>query len=351
MAMTHLPFELRSVLADMVRIVETLGEIDVRDLESGPASEAWEALRGPTGDTLQSAIDLLDQVIEVFDEAGPRGDVDPDEWGSGFDRGVDALVGQSTSTSDIADLAFMARFELRRKVEVIVGLELEPSSDVWELLPTFESARRRVRKSLTAVATVLCRDAGIEPVLSFASALSGSLETRRVYACLRRSIREDTPPVDDEVRIRLRGIGTQIAMLVGRPIYPDLRILDRVEVRRLQARILAWLRGDPASPAHLREGHRLWEDLVGFGRALTQVNRRHEILEHDAQLVELAHGMLCGESEETVVPDPLLERLMHLLGADDEIDALLDERSCDVTRWRPPLCRLHRAFGTVHAFS
>jgi hypothetical protein len=212
-------------------------------------------------------------------------------------------------------------------------------------MSALDSARRRVRKSLTAVTAMLCAFEGLEAPLGFASELERSIEVRRVYARLRKSIGEGEEPSDEELRARLRGVGTQVAMLIGRTIYPELRVDDRFQIRTLQQRILEWLREYDGSERANLTGRRLWQDVAGFARVLGTVNQRQELLEHDARVVAIANGTLFGRSPRAEVPGGLLGRLEALVGLDEELDALIEEKSTEAEKWRAPITRLARRFG------
>lgn len=334
--------------AELVRVVELVDGLDLRQLEGRPPAEVHEALFGPTDRALRDSVAVLGQVLGRYDGASiappPREEVESDtRRDREFDLGIDQIVLQVPSAGRVADLGFMASIELKQKLARVS--QLRPTDDPWRLLAVLGSAGRRVRKSLTAVATVLSAFEGIETPLNFASELASSLEVRRVYARLRESIAEGREPDEDELHARLRGVGTQIAILVGREIYPELRVDDRMELRRLQQRILAWLRTPGGDPERQTEGRRLWQDLSGFARVLAQVSHRQELLEHDAHVVAIAHGALFGGAGRQYVPDRLFERLRALRGLDDDVDRLLAEEVLAAERWRPALSRLAERFG------
>ncbi len=324
------------------RILGLVDALDLRGLEGQPGAVVHAAVHAPIVAAIQASIALLGDVLRRYQDASAPPAVESAAWGPGsrreFDFGVDEIVMQHPSPGRVSDLGFMARIELNQKLSRIETLG--PAVDGWQQLTSYDSARRCVRKSLTAVGSVLCKCEGIATDLSFASELSSSLEIRRAFTRLRRSIRENEVPAPGEVRARLRGIGTQIAMFVGRPIYPDVRIDDRMQLCDLQARILDWLRDRSAEEhqAH-RDGLRLWQDLAGFARVLALVNHRQELLEHDAHVVRIALGVL-AQGSRTEVPERLLSHLERLLGLDDEVDALLAAHETSAAAWREPLSRI-----------
>ncbi|MBX3271220.1 MAG: hypothetical protein KF729_13215 [Sandaracinaceae bacterium] len=332
------PSALHDDLVATVRRVETL---DLRRFEGEPAPAVLDALRPPIVEALRAAIETMQAVLRRYDGPGPSGPASeplPD-GGREFDHGVDAIVSQFPSEGRVADLGFMALIELRQRLARVEALV--PSDEPWHALSVLDSARRRIRKSIGAVATVLCQLEGLAPALGHASELATSLEVRRVYARLRRSIDATREPSQAELGARLRGIGTQIAILIGRPIYPDLRLDDRAQLRRLQARILAWLRLPPDTEESFVVGRRLWTDLAGYARVIALVSHRQELLEHDAHVVAIAAGA-CRSTSRAELPDRLFERLLSLHGVDDEVDELLGGCVLAVERWRGPLARLER---------
>lgn len=331
--------------SDLVEIVRRVDAIDVRGLEGAPVQRVWDELRPPVVTALDDALSLLARILRRYDgESIPPPPPGPaaDQWNRGFDLGLDTLVRQDPSRARVADLAFMASFELRKKKDALRTVEV--GEDSWQLLEELDGARRRVKKTLTAVAAMLCEAEGFTPELGFASELQTSLATRQAYAKLRQSIGESEEPADDELHVRMRGVGTQIAMLVGRSVYADLRVGDRVEIRSLQARILEWLRTFAPSSESYLSGRRLWGDLAGFARVLVQVSQRQEVLEHDAHVIAVASAALCGSETRGDFPAPLIARLDALRGLDDELDGLLDARSVDRAAWCPVLERLRSRF-------
>lgn len=330
---------------ELVRIVGEVEGLDMRALEGEPVNVIYEALYPPIEHSVGESLALMRRVLERYEGASlpppPSEPRETGDWGRDFDLGVDEIVKQYPSPGRVADLGFMATIELKQKAAVLE--RLAPSGDPWQLLSILDSARRRVRKSLTAVGTILCQCEGLESNVDFASELARSLEVRKLYARLRGSIDEANEPADDEVLRRLRGVGTRIAIVVGHIVYADLRVDDRAQLRSLQDRILAWLRGhDPEDGSSLIEGRRLWQDLAGFARVLALVSLRQELIEHDAHVVAIAHGTLSSRPE---LPERLVERLSTLRGLDDEVDSLLREDVTETQRWREPLDRLKARFN------
>lgn len=173
---------------------------------------------------------------------------------------------------------------------------------------------------------------------AYRTELATSLEVRCSYAELRRKLAIARPPEEHEIYARLRLVGTQLTVFVGKDIYPMLRISDRAVLRQAQARILAWL---GSRPRDLRDGVRIWQDIAAFMDLLRKVNDRPELVEHDRELVDRVVMML----HRPVPPQAeLLAVARSLCGRDDEFDTLLgSEGPLDLPRWQEVAGRLQEA--------
>lgn len=154
------------------------------------------------------------------------------------------------------------------------------------LLSACDSSLRRLRKALNAVDVIIASASSVPPLLDFSSELQTSLAVRRALAKFRARLGSDGPPTSESLRGRLRSIGTQIAILVGWDVHPELRVRDRLVMRGLQLRILAWLRGegDASNPMGLR----LWQGFVACVEMFSLVNRRQELVAHDVGVLGAA---------------------------------------------------------------
>lgn len=340
----------------MVGLAERAGEIDIRRFEEGQSATAIGELHPAVTHLLDESLSFADKLLAAYDtmddrppSAPPPPDSElapdrPEQLGEFF-FDIDQMVSEAQAPNRVADIAFMVATELRQKRQALAALH--EGMDCWEIVAQCGSACRRIRKSLTALELVLCETEGLEPALGFSSELTTSLEIRRRYAELREAILAGGDPTESSLVRRLRAVGTQIAMLVGRDVYTSLRVHDRIQIRRLQARILEWLRGgDGADP---REGLRLWQDLIGFAGMLAQVSRRQELVEHDTALVDEALAILSGPSI-AEVPETLLARLETLRGLDDESDKLLRRQTRQADPWRDALQRLRLRLGPAQGF-
>jgi hypothetical protein len=333
----------------LVQCAQQARTVDVRPFELRAVGDARDGLVPPVLRVVDDAIGVCRDVLDAFDaEESATDDLDvafteapADPRNTGvFHVRVDELVERPVAERQVADVAFLGATELRTKRTRIEHVRAK--TDPWEIVSECGSALRRVEKSLTAIEVVLCGASQLPRQLSFASQLSRSLEVRQNYARLRQTIA--SLATSDTPRHRaLRLAGTAIAMLIGKDVYPELRIDDRRQLRALQERILAWLRCDAARPENEREADRILQDLLGFADLLALVSRRQELVEHDAGLVGAAVARLRrGEPEWDL---DFAERLKGLRGLDDEIDLLLDAPSRATSEWSAVITRVHRSLS------
>jgi len=335
----------------LVALVEEAQDIDVRRHEAGTAEAAMEHLLPRVQKVLVDSLELAQTVLATYEpeeEEDPLASLDaafsptdePHEASNAFYKGIDELV-EDGSAERVSDIAFLAITELRQKQHALS--RLRPTLDGWEIVAECGSALRRIAKSFTALELVLCDAEGLTKKLAFASELATSLEIRRQYSLLRRAI-QGPEPTEATIRTRLRAVGTRIAMLVGRGIYTDLRVHDRMQLRKLQHRILDWLRDGGDGDDSWVEGRRLWQDLDGFAGLLQHVNRRQELVEHDAQRVSELLAVF-RRNDEGAFLDALAEHGRALEGLHDELDAQLTKRTPDPSAVGAVLRQLARGLG------
>jgi len=314
-------------------LAERVGAVDIRTYESLPPERVAGDLAPVVAEILGDALGLVDSIVKAHEAIEARSSARGGGLGEPhlpFEAAIDAAVGLEGATLQaVGDIAFLAHLELQQRAERLarVRSHARPLAIVEEC----DSALRRVRKALASADVAMAR-AGIgPPVLDFTSELECSLRVRRGCAKLRRRILAPGEPTPSTIVANLRSAGTAIAMMVGWDIYPAMRVRDRLQLRDLQRRILEWLR-DERDPVG---GTRLWQDLVGFLRMLSQINRRQELLAHDAQalgrlVVLLRQGG--GAAHEDVPP-----LLASLEGLDDELDDLAagsDDAALGRAVWR-----------------
>lgn len=356
--------DLGGMRSPIVDVVEAVGRVNIRNFEELSSEELLAELVPKTGELVADAMAGIDAIAERSgalaasqtpgDLAG-RGPASPAEGASeasspaeSFERTLDSLVDNAAPSAEgVDDIAFIARLELGERKRRLTALGAGRAR--IDVLGECERTLRGVRKSLSALDRAVSDAFGVPRLLHYESELETSLRVRQCYARFRQQILGDGEEVDElgKVRARLREAGTAIAVLIGRSIYPELRVRDRLQIRELQARILTWLRGAENDRA---SGIRLFEDLAAFARLLAEVNNREELLVHDAAVVTEAYDELFAgrAAPRDPIPPYLCARLQSLSGLDDEVDALLAAKPpWDRGHWERVLTRLRHRFATA----
>ncbi len=233
--------------------------------------------------------------------------------------GIGAQISTELAAREVSGLAFVARAQLIEMQQALASALAH--RQIWAVASHADSSLRRAGKALIAIESAICEFEGLEAPDRRWTDLEDSLEIRRLYGQFRRAIVRGGDPKGEELARQLRSAATRIAILRDLKIYPFLRLDDRLPIRRLQKRILAWLEQDGEDP---EEGKPLWQDLVAFARLLAKVNDREELREHDRQAVATVHRMLFAAKHppKQIAPGHLKE-LERLLGRDDELDQMI----------------------------
>lgn len=323
----------------LVSIARRAASVDLRALEEKGAREELARLVEQVRSLLAAAEETLHLVLSHYEAGAPRQDDPPEEPEEpSFFITVDRLTRQEGGAQQVADLCFVARMELRSKMESLTAVS--DARDRWKVLTACDRCLRSVRKAAAAIEGSIARREGLEPQLHFRTELFLGRRIRSYYARFRREIHGDGPPSPPQIRGRLQSAAASIAKLIGRDFYGDLRVNDRAGLLELQQRLLAWLRGSDGYDA--RSGRRLWQDLDGFAFLLREINQRSELVEADGQIVAQGLEALSGSDPSPgLLSDDLLQRLELLRGRSDGIDRLLAspvER--EAKAWREPLLRL-----------
>lgn len=248
--------------------------------------------------------------------------------------------------SEVADLSFVARLELLHHREQLMGLGM--GEEPFHLLVAAAAGRRLVLKGVGVVEREVALFAGLEAqgVASARQDLQSSLRVRAAYARFRRTLAALGSPQEGAVGAHLARAHLEVSRLVESPTFAELRLDDRLHLRRLAARLLEWL---AAGGVDFIAGERLWSDLAAFGQLLAQVNLRVELLEHDRDAVAVCLRVLqsaTAPGPEEPLPFRVWARLVSLYGRDDQVDALLDAQRRDEPQlWREQLERLRAPLG------
>ena len=303
---------------------------------------------------IEEALDLMRRVMDFYDrESGS--DISPDlplptarQGEDDFLREIGAAISSELAAQEVSNIAFAVRTQL---LETYDALRAALGRDqVWVIASHADTGLRRAGKGLIMLESTVREYEGLEPVERSWSKLHDSLEIRRLYCQFRRGILRQGAPGDlDALTTTLRRAAHRIAILRDRRIYPLMRISDRLPIRRLQKRILTWLKAEPTTDRE-EQGRRLWGDLVSFAELLIQVNHREELREHDRQVVRewLDTHFPEPASDDRVSrpethPSPLerpaerdhLADLEPLIGCSEELDELLlrpDRRTLEELR-------------------
>lgn len=268
-------------------------------------------------------IELMRDLTDFYDaESASHGEADDgNEEDGSFLKEIASQISSELAAREVSGLAFVARGQLMEIQEALASA-LEHKR-VWAVAAHADSALRRVGKALIAIESAICEYEGLPARDRRWLDLKDSLETRRLYGQFRRALlRRGDPDSPEELTARLRSAATRIAILRNLETYPFLRIDDRLTIRKLQKRIVAWLRGGGDSDEE--SGQRLLQDLVAFARLLTKVNDREELREHDRQVATAVHRMLFDSKRPTGrLHASQLKELERLVGRDDELDQLI----------------------------
>ncbi len=316
-----------------------------------PQDTGWFTLEGPLLDGIRSlladAAEVMHVIMEFYDaqilEEGGVADEENSVDSQVLLQEIGAQISAELAVREVASLAFVSRGQL---LEILEALESASArKELWLVVSHADTGLRRATKALITLEAAIREFEGLPSLDRRWVDLEDSLEIRRLYGQFRRSIIRRNPDDQTSLKSSLRSVANRIAILRDLKIYPFLRIDDRLEIRRLQKRILAWLggEGDTSNEA----GERLWTDLVSFARLLTQVNNREELREHDRRAVaKLYHQLFQASPVPSRLPQHLTADLESLLGRDDELDLLIIKAlECPPETLREPLQRMRKELG------
>ncbi len=335
----------------MVELVERVRAIDVGTFESASSEVLSSELKPQTTSLLTQAHQLVGCVLDACEVAEPpscRGESELTELAEPFDPFDDLVDGEGTvldpdSRSRIADIAFVARLELRHRAARLSQLAPQETAN---FLAECDSALRRVTKALCALDRVISRESSRPAYLDTLSELELGLQVRRCYASFRATIFAHGDACDrlEDVEVHLRRAGHAIAVVVGQPIFGALRLHDRDQLRSLQRRILGWLK----SERRLVDGAAVWRDVCAFAAILRHIDRRQELIEHDSLVIRSALRSLAAQTEtdesEEISKRVFIE-LASLHGLDDRVDELVDRGEMRAVVWEPVIERLAQDIG------
>jgi len=306
-------------------LIDSAQAIDTPTYERAEINTICDELFVAVERLLDDADRVLKHLQHHYESSAPASDRIEAAPAFGFGEHADRRLEQDHADADasISDIAFIARMELAQRTQQFRCLTLK--SDRWDQLAVCARVRRRVIKFATALDRAVCERAGIEfEERRYLSVLRCSLDVRQEYVDFRDRLKLDRPPSSEELRTRLRLVGTSLAILIGRPCYEDLRTSDRRMLRELQSRLLGWLRESPFdSRATIRAGIRLWQDTAAFAGLLMQVNLRTELIEHDHAVLLEIRRQICSARPTAPLEARTIDQLRRLIGRDPELDACI----------------------------
>lgn len=312
----HADFVAASVEA-LRRLFQRGQAIDLRAAEPDKSEVAHESL-------LRTILPLLDEAYAIIGRVAAR-----------FEESADG----DPARTEVADIAALAGMALQERRNLLTHAQ---PCDHWTYLENCERSLRSLGKSAAVVEGVLTRYGHLPARVDRAADLASALGVRRRYATLRREVwRASAQRLD--VQPRLRAVSKSISALLNCDEYPCMRLGDRRELRMLQFRIQSWLSSEYPSET---VGERTWEEVLTVVSLLAGVNRRSELVAHDA-------GILAGLTSvvaRTVDPRALRQAAEPLFGVDPELDVLLDIHSAEGNereRWQQTIARLAAERGSA----
>jgi hypothetical protein len=289
---------------------------------------------------IRQAIDLLATVQAQYERA-----VVPEQEVRAADslHDIGHLISTEIAGQEVTDLVFLARADLRGSLQdLLASIDQE---DFLRVASSCDAGLRTLKRTLISVESAIHDFEGLEPPMRQWSDLDVSLQTRRLYADVRREVVRPPRPDAATLPDRLASVHDRLHQLRELELYPLLRFDDRVAMRELRRRISAWIVADPPD---LAAGHHLWQDIVGFAELLKAVSHREELRQHDRALLRRTYHQLFGRAAHArFVSADMLHQLDALVGLDDELDPLLARREHgDLPRWRETMARLLQLLST-----
>ncbi|MGH1344218.1 MAG: hypothetical protein ACRBN8_21850 [Nannocystales bacterium] len=288
----HLQVDICTYLARLSVLERKLADCDTAGTEELAADEAWAHLVPSTDALAESASELFDSLATT---------------------GTENI--RSEIPAVIPGLAFVAKMEVHRLRKQLSTLsENQPRRHI---LDGCQRTRRHILRAVTAVANELRGHTPSDTVLpQFNEELGRSLRCRRALSALWHRI---DASAGRPLLQRLRLAGAAFATLQGCDAYRDIRVGDRLGLREVQARLLAWLRLPDRSD---KRGERLLAATHGFVQVTRGINARAELIEHDDRLIAELIPVLAARPAGTI-PPALLSKLVLLQGSKRSLDALL----------------------------
>lgn len=308
-------------LSAILRRVEGVAISSYEELDGGALLPLIDETRGALVAAVEAVGDVLHYYDAIADQRASQLNILTEGPRSGELCGeVERVMDEDFGMTRIQNVAFIARMGLRARLLALDAMGASPGK--WEIIGAASSALREVMKALGALAVVVCDHESLpEPTTFYVTELERSLIIRRAYRIFYGDVAPSREPQGSEIQARLRRAANAIAKLVGRPIYPSLRVHDRFALRTTQRKLQGWL-SDASLDAKAREtaGIRLFQNLAHLAELMLAVNERAELRQHDARVITEQIAAL--ESDRADV-GAALRALRVVEGRDLRLDAML----------------------------
>lgn len=292
-------------------------------------------------EVMVEAVDLLRELSDVYDQVSAS---EGDAAGDGL-QDIGAQISAELAAREIASLAFAGRSQIAETRDALAAAV--ESRQFWVVASHADTGLRRIGKALIAVEGAIREYEGLPAVDRQWVDLEVSFEIRRLYGQFRRAVlRGKGDAAGDEQVAEFKSIARRISILRDLKIYPFMRIDDRLAIRKLQKRILAWLEKETPDQ---EAGRRLWQDLVSFARLLVKVNEREELRQHDRQLISRLNNLFQSPRPPAALTTTQQTELENLTGLDDELDEFLLRPNMTPADLQDPIARLHKALHPSRA--
>lgn len=285
---------------------------------------------------VRDAADFLAETAELFSRE--RAEEATDEAGP---------AGATLTDGELADLAFLAGTEL----EDLQWQEeqAKTTGKPWHYVALADRASGRAVRALLPIEAALRERLGLSPIARQWFDLDDTLAIRRRFVEFWIAIKRAEGPRGEALRRAFADVESRISELRTHPIYPYLRIDDRLELRSLQKRILAWMEEAEGGDEEIEEGleqdgRHLWQDLEGFFDLLMQINRRDELRSHDRLLAgRLLRHLDDAQGLADRLPESIYRQMLDLASQEPSLDALLlREEPAPFSEYREPVRRLQK---------
>ena len=224
------------------------------------------------------------------------------------------------SPQEVADLAFVCRAELK---ELDKGFDAAVADgSLWKIAAANDAVVSRAVRALIPIETTLREYGGLPSILRQWFDLDDALEIRLQFANFWIAMKKDGEPTPETLDPLLLQITRMIGMLRRDPIYPYLRIDDRLEIRAVQKRIFGYIEDKSATPE--KDGMHIYQDVSGFFDLLLHRHRREELVENDRFLVDsIIREVFDFGTPPEIFPEDSFEDLHSFVSMDPELDQLL----------------------------